>query len=276
MNHCCVHAAADCTLQHHDMAESSHPSIPLDMKHCVEVFIWQGEPTGKEVTVAGLGTYVARPKETKTDGKAILFIHDIWGWKMVNNRLLCDNICQLAQIPVFMPDLYAGDVLLNDEEKAAGKKPDFVAFLNSHSVETTDPLIRSVLDELRASHGITAVGAVGYCWGGKYSLRFSSHDIVKAVVACHPTRVQPSLDLRGVNVPVLLLLAEQDPPLTDEIKQEMAAILKQAGVVSESVTYPGTKHGFSVRCDESDTLARTGRDQATQRTAEWFLSFVTQ
>lgn len=60
-----------------------------------------------------------------------------------------------------MPDLFHGDPIpLN---RPAGF--DFKAWLTGHLPPVVDPVVDSVLNEMRASLGCEKIGAVGYCFG---------------------------------------------------------------------------------------------------------------
>lgn len=60
-----------------------------------------------------------------------------------------------------MPDLFHGDPIpLN---RPAGF--DFKAWLTGHLPPVVDPVVDSVLNEMRACLGCEKIGAVGYCFG---------------------------------------------------------------------------------------------------------------
>lgn len=67
---------------------------------CLSGFAWDGQPSGKETTLAGLPTYVAG---TNPDA-AILVIADLFGWTFRNLRLLCDHYAKEANATVYLPD----------------------------------------------------------------------------------------------------------------------------------------------------------------------------
>ena len=51
---------------------------------------------------------------------------------------------------------------------------DFMAWLDGapgHSPETIDPVLKQVMEKMRGEMGVRRVGAVGYCFGGKYVVR---------------------------------------------------------------------------------------------------------
>ena len=70
-------------------------------KCCVEGFNWEGTPEGKEDRLADNDSYVVGSNEDV----AILFIHDAFGWKFPNARILSDHFAREVDATVYMPDL---------------------------------------------------------------------------------------------------------------------------------------------------------------------------
>ena len=57
---------------------------------CVKSFAWDGVPQGTESTLADLPCYV-----TGTNREAaVLYVHDILGWKFPNARILADHFAR--------------------------------------------------------------------------------------------------------------------------------------------------------------------------------------
>lgn len=54
---------------------------------CLSGKIREGKPKGREQDIAGLQTYVAEP-ENGDKTKTVIFLVDIFGWKLPNVRLL--------------------------------------------------------------------------------------------------------------------------------------------------------------------------------------------
>lgn len=68
---------------------------------CKQGFRWSGTPVGKETTLAGLDAYVSGSNKNA----AVLIVHDIFGWKFPNIRLLADHYADEAGVTVYVPDL---------------------------------------------------------------------------------------------------------------------------------------------------------------------------
>lgn len=66
----------------------------------------------------------------------------------------------------------------------------------NHGLADTEPIIDAVLQQIRTEMKPTSVGAVGYCFGGKYVIRLLGREeeedgmgIIDAGFAAHPTLV---------------------------------------------------------------------------------------
>lgn len=68
---------------------------------CLKGFQWEGTPSGTEGKLAGNDAYIAGSNKDV----AILFIHDLLGWRYPNNRLLADHYAREVNATVFLPDL---------------------------------------------------------------------------------------------------------------------------------------------------------------------------
>lgn len=74
---------------------------------CISGHLKSGTPTGAEIKVGGFDTYVATPSQEPT--AAVVVLHDAFGWKFANNRLLADEIAKEGYL-CLLPDLFDGDL----------------------------------------------------------------------------------------------------------------------------------------------------------------------
>jgi dienelactone hydrolase len=118
---------------------------------------------------------VSEPTGTTTHKDvAILFLPDVIGiWQ--NSQLMADQYAANGYY-TFMPDLFNGDALsLNRPEGF-----DLMKWLtqgstgdNPHTYEAVDPIVQKSIAHLK-QQGFKKIGAVGYCFGAKYVVRFMS------------------------------------------------------------------------------------------------------
>lgn len=105
---------------------------------------------------------------------------------------------------VVAPDLFNGDPVPDD---ALEKGFDFAPWLGRHGPDVTDPIIAVTVKAMREEFGVKKIGAVGYCFGGRYVVRFLANGKgLDAGFAAHATLVQAS-EFGEVDVPLSLALA---------------------------------------------------------------------
>lgn len=74
----------------------------------------KGKPVGSEGKLGKLDCYITGPE---TSSKAILMIHDVWGWSLTNTRVLADKYAEGIGARVYLPDYYEGGDLNQAFEK---------------------------------------------------------------------------------------------------------------------------------------------------------------
>ncbi|KAF1824223.1 alpha/beta-hydrolase [Dissoconium aciculare CBS 342.82] len=269
---------------------------------CLSGKLAEGTPKGHETTIGGLHTYVASPEDGKTT-KSIVFITDIFGWELKNTRLLADNYAR-AGFTCYIPDVLEGDALPHDfldtvEPNLAAREKLSLAdkALNTAKVGTTfgpwlirhreavaRPLIENFIRSVRMIPGTDKVGAIGFCWGGRYAILAAQKPFsgaegagIDAAYACHPSMVSIPADFEDIVVPVSFALGEKDSLLGEkeigQIREVMAK--KEMGMtnqasVSEIVVYPEQIHGFSLRGDWSSEKDKKAMDDAEKQGINWF------
>ncbi len=76
--------------------------------------VWQGTPSGKEVTLGGLDAYIAVPASDQQTKGGILVINDVFGFKAKNIRLLTDRFAEAGYVAA-CPDYFHGDWLSKEK-----------------------------------------------------------------------------------------------------------------------------------------------------------------
>jgi dienelactone hydrolase len=86
-----------------------------------------------------------------------------------------------------IPDVFSGDPAPLDMMNSINKF-DFPTWLRNHPTEKVDGIIEATIKHLREEHGIKGIGAVGYCFGGRYVARFLAKDKgLDAGYVAHPS-----------------------------------------------------------------------------------------
>lgn len=230
---------------------------------CKAGFAWEGTPKGKETKVAGLNTYVATPS-TKSD-RAILIVHDVFGWTFNNTRILADTYAAELDATVYLPDFFGGEIIIDSLLDAEKRKSfDLMSFLGRNPKELRYPEIQAVLAEIKSA-GHTKTGAIGFCYGGWAVFQLAASKAsgtgaaVNFIAAAHPSLATPA-EIEAISVPVLYLAPETDPQFTAELKELAQRELKKKE--GEYIFFPKLVHGFAVRGDPKDKVQREGLEKA--------------
>jgi len=236
----------------------------------------EGETTGTLTKIAGgIEAYIAKPKgKTVHEKTAILFLPDVIGiWE--NSKLIADQYAANGYYTLIV-DLFNGDALsLNRPDDF-----DIKAWLtkgtggnNPHTFEAVDPIVEKSIKYLK-EQGFTKIGAVGYCFGGKYVVRFmpTGKGIDVGFVA-HPSFVEES-ELAAISGPLSIAAAETDQIFPADKRHKSEEILVKTGQPYQINLFSGVVHGFSVRCDLSKKVEKFAKEKAFLQAVEWFDEYL--
>lgn len=243
---------------------------------CVIGVKHEGTPTGSMIKIGKIDAYVAEPEASKAQsGAAVLYLADVFGiWP--NSKLVADQYAANGYLCV-VPDLFNGDQLPPDglssgkidvmkwfQEGSDGKNP--------HTPEAVDPIVAETLKWLKSEKGVSKIGASGYCFGAKYVARHIKNGINAGFFA-HPSFVSED-ELKAFNAPLSIAAAETDSIFTVELRQKSEEILKAKGDPYQINLYSQVEHGFAVRGDISNKVARFAKEQAFIQAITWFNTWL--
>ncbi|WOK95975.1 endo-1,3-1,4-beta-D-glucanase-like isoform X1 [Canna indica] len=197
---------------------------------------------------------------------AILLISDVYGFEAPILRNLADKVATNGFFAV-VPDLLYGDPYSDDGQRS------FSDWLQTHppiqGYEDTKPVIAALRNK-----GISAVGAAGFCWGGKVVVELAKSSVIEAAVLLHPAYVTVD-DIKGVKCPIEILGAELDqlspPQLVKQFEQALSSI---PGAIYFVKIFPGVAHGFAIRYDVNNAWAVKIAEAAHQDMLNWFAKYV--
>jgi len=222
--------------------------------------------SGHVEKLGGLDSYLTGSSDSQL---AIVLISDIFGYEAPNLRKLADKVAA-AGFFVVVPDFFYGDPYVPATDGSLGALPDW---LKGHGTEKGFEDAKVVIEALK-SKGVSAIGAVGFCWGAKVVVELAKGDFIQAAVLAHPSFVTVD-DIKAVKVPISILGAEIDrmsPP--EVVKQFEEVLIGKSEIKSHVKIFPKVSHGWTVRYDVSDEAAVKPAEEAHQDMLDWFSNYV--
>ncbi|GAA5934780.1 hypothetical protein JCM1841_005044 [Sporobolomyces salmonicolor] len=236
-------------------------------KCCVSGHIHTGEPTGSIQEIGGVSTYVSLPSGDYDKTKALLFLTDVFGLPLPNNRLLADTFAA-SGIAVYAPDLFNGEAI--DMEAMHGGKVDLPAWLSTHGADVTRPVAEKVIAALKAQ-GVTRFAATGYCYGARLVADFVLNDTIQVAIVAHPSLLQVPEDLEALNkksTPFLWHNALKDYHFGPE-QQATAKKILGDNSAHVFIDWEGQEHGFAIRGDSDKPDVKAAAEGAFKASAEF-------
>lgn len=140
-------------------------------------------------------------------------------------------------------------------------------WLIKHREANVYPLMQKFLSHLRADPSHKKIGAVGFCWGGRYAILLTHTDANPAVdvaVALHPSFLSLPGEVEKIARPVAVEVGDSD----DIIKIQDVETIKEIFAGKEGCeveVYEDQVHGFSIRGDLSVEKDKKAKEKACGR-----------
>jgi carboxymethylenebutenolidase len=172
-------------------------------------------------------------------GPALIVIHEWWG--------LNDNIRAMAKrlagegYTALAVDLYRGQVA---EERDAAYQ--LMKATNGNPGAAEDNL-RQAHDFLRQELGASAVGSLGWCFGGAWSLNTALllPDTLDAAVIYYGHLVTDPERLEALQMPILGIFGAEDEGIPLDSVEAFSATLERLGKDATITIYAGADHAFA-------------------------------
>lgn len=253
---------------------------------CSTGYEHDGTPAGAIIQIPDttISAYLAKPSGSGVKDKAVLFVPDILGVSK-NNQLLADRFASAGYLTLIV-DIFNDDPFpLRKPFAILGPTDDLTSDWvahgsdgkNPHTTVQIDPIMRSAIAYLRSEHhGITRLGAVGYCVGVKHLVRFLDAGKAKIDVGfgAHPSYVTEE-ELWASRGPLSIAAAgERDLIFTNELRHQTEEILRKKGEVWSIALYSGVSHGFAVRGDPGSEEDSWAMDEAFEQAVRFFRTWL--
>lgn len=229
----------------------------------VSIIAHTGDPVGKEIVHNNVTLYVTG----EPSDKAVLYLTDVYGIQLLENRLLADSFGRAGYL-VVAPDLFNGTPSTLDLNEMSASQRE--AFLAAATPEETDALIGVAVDYLRNVAGVARIAATGYCFGGRYAFRWLAPENGLAVgFAAHPSNLQDA-EISAIKGAAAVAAADGDTMMPPERRSAIEALLLNTTQAYTLSLYGSVSHGFGVRANISDPRQKFGKEQAFFQAVRWF------
>ncbi|KAI1108735.1 dienelactone hydrolase [Nemania sp. NC0429] len=233
----------------------------------VSVIAHDGVSVGKEVVHNNVTLYVTG----KRSDKAVLYLTDVYGIQLLQNRLLADSFGRAGYF-VVAPDLFNGTPSTLDLNEMSPTQ--LSSFLAAATPEETDALIATAVDYLRKVKKITKIAATGYCFGGRYAFRWlSAEKGLKVGFAAHPSNLQDA-EISAIKGAAGIAAADGDSMMPPARRSLIEALLLNTTQPYSLSLYGSVSHGFGVRANVTDPRQKFGKEQAFFQAVRWFDSWL--
>ncbi|KAG1738917.1 uncharacterized protein EDB91DRAFT_1288109 [Suillus paluster] len=159
-------------------------------QYCIQGIRHEGEPEGTLETIGGVACYITTPIVDYAKGKAILFLPDAFGIELINSKLLADEFAKNGFKALTHAHVHSQDKTFN-----------FRGWLATHGTEVTllplNKIIAALIEEC-----VTRFGAIGYCFGGRYTFDLAFDKVIQCAVVTHSSLLEVPKDLEVT--PILL------------------------------------------------------------------------
>ncbi|KAK6838067.1 dienelactone hydrolase family protein [Apiospora arundinis] len=208
----------------------------------------------------------------KATDVSVLFLTDIYGLASPENKRLADSFGRAGYFTV-APDLFNGSPSPLDMNAPGFNQ---TRFLDAHGPAETDPLVALAVQYLRDVRGATRVAVAGYCFGGRYALRFAGTTAgaghgngVGAAFAAHPSGWTDD-EIAAVALPASVALGDRDELNPPDRRHQLEALLSNTTAPWQADLYSGAPHGFAVRGNVSVPQQRFAKETAFVQAVRWF------
>jgi dienelactone hydrolase len=154
------------------------------------------------------------------------------------------------------------------EEQEAGL--NLTEWFTLHPTPAIDTIINKTVTYMREELGVTSIGAIGYCFGGKYVPRFLTKEGgVDAGFIAHPSSLTEQ-EISSIEGPISIAAGTLDASFNSTARSRAEGILNGNNVTFQSNLYYGAPHGFGVRVNQSVPQQVYAKQASFIQAVTWF------
>ncbi|GFF57304.1 protein AIM2 [Aspergillus udagawae] len=233
---------------------------------CFTGFLHDGELKGEMKQINNIRAYIAHPEGDEKPNKAVILLSDIFGI-FPNSQLVADAFAANGYLAV-LPDLFNGDQV-NIGDYDAKTTIDVGAWLSRHTVNDVAPIVEATIEHLRTVLHVQKVAAAGYCFGGKYVVRYLKVGQLDSGYIAHPSFVTKE-ESGAIQRPLSISAAEHDAIFTTANRHASEETLIGTGQEFQNNLFSGVSHRFAIRGDLSQPRIRFSKERAFAQAVAWF------
>jgi len=260
-----------------------HPGRVFSKSHsqgcCVQGVVHDEEPRGHLEEYSDETLYITSPprryggRHGMDASAAIIYLTDIFGLGIPNNKLLADSLASSGYL-VVVPDLFRGDPVPENALSDPDSDFDFPAWQERHPSSEVNAIIDSTIETMRGDFGVTKLGAVGYCFGGPYVAQLLANgSFVSAGFTAHPSGVELE-QWQNVSKPISVAYGALDEVVPQEDRHEAENAFINGNKTFEISLYAEVEHGFAVRTDLSNKMKAFAQESAYFQAVRWLDAWV--
>ena len=218
---------------------------------------------GQVISLGDMPVYVVGPATAKI---GIVMNYDIFGLDLAANRSSADRLAESTGYVVVMGDYFRG----NAWKVENFPPPDgsaFMTWVTSFSDEQLAADLEALRKFLAEERGVSKIGVIGFCWGGKTSVMASKTGQFHAAASMHGAFIKDE-DGPEIKCPILMIDAGSDPD-----RSKIAEVVKanpEIGPKSDFVRYNDMEHGWVNRGDKSVPRIKECMDEAFEKAKSFF------
>lgn len=240
---------------------------------CLKGIIHEGESKGDIIKIAGIETYLSRPREENANGRILLYFPDVWGL-FPNGLLVMDGFADAGYL-VAGPDYFRGDPISKHREHRLDTKTepefDYEAWKQKHTTFANDNVpkwIKAVQEQFGTPD--MKYACVGYCFGAPYVCNeLADGGISSAGAFAHPAFLK-DFHFENLTKPVFLSCSELDHTFPTESRNKAVEMMKAGHKKYHLQLFSGVEHGFALRGNPEDPYERWVKEQSIRGIVDWF------
>ncbi|XP_053105421.1 carboxymethylenebutenolidase homolog [Hemicordylus capensis] len=200
---------------------------------------------GHEAQVEHFSAYICKPPYNTN--KAVIVVHDIYGWQFPDTRYVADIIAANGFLTI-VPDFFLG----KEPWKPTNHWHNFADWLKNRDPMKVDKTANVVLTYLKKECNAKKIGIVGFSWGGMavHHLMLTNPEL-NAGVSLYGI-IRDSEDRYDLLNPTFFILGGKDHTISSDQVTLLEKKLEEYCKVNYKVkVYPGQVHGFA-QCKPED------------------------